>query len=208
MTATLTFQGSLLDSADAAPSFDPAFAGVRRHHLPFGAWVDRLPGWVGAADGLFTTVLETLPWREGTERIRGADVARPRLVAAVDAADLPVGLEVLRDMSSALRARYGVGLDRITCNLYRHGRDSVAWHGDRIARDLPEATVAVVALGEPRPFRLRPRDGGSSMSWPSGRGDLLVMGGSCQRTCEHSVPKVAAAGPRIALMFRHAYDER
>ena len=75
-----------------------------------------------------------------------------------------VGLDVLGDMSAALTARYGVGLDRITCNLYRDGRDSVAWHGDRIARDLPQATVAVVALGEPRPFRLRPRDGGSSMS--------------------------------------------
>jgi alkylated DNA repair dioxygenase AlkB len=96
-------------------------------------------------------------------------------------------------------------LDRITCNLYRDGNDSVAWHGDRIARDLPQATVAVVSLGEPRPFRLRPRGGGSSLSWPAGRGDLIVMGGSCQRTCDHGVPKVAAAGPRIAVMFRHAY---
>jgi alkylated DNA repair dioxygenase AlkB len=96
-------------------------------------------------------------------------------------------------------------LDRITCNLYRDGNDSVAWHGDRIARDLPQATVAVVSLGEPRPFRLRPRGGGSSLSWPAGRGDLIVMGGSCQRTCDHSVPKVASAGPRIAVMFRHAY---
>lgn len=205
MTATLTFQGSLLD-LDAAPSFDRRFSGIRRHRLPAGAWIDRLPGWVAAADGLFTTALDALDWHEGTERIRGTEVARPRLVATARQDRLPARLDVLAEMSEALSERYGVRLDRITCNLYRDGRDSVAWHGDRIARGLPQATVAIVSLGEPRPFRLRPREGGSSMSWPAGRGDLLVMGGSCQRTCEHSIPKVAAAGPRIAVMFRHAYD--
>jgi len=35
-----------------------------------------------------------------------------------------------------------------------------------------------------------------------GDGDLLVMGGSCQRTWQHSVPKVRQAAPRIAIMFR------
>jgi alkylated DNA repair dioxygenase AlkB len=37
-------------------------------------------------------------------------------------------------------------------------------------------------------------------------GDLLVMGGSCQRTWQHCVPKVAHAEPRISVTFRHAYD--
>lgn len=206
MTASLAFQGSLLSAADSAPDIDATFRDIRRHQLPDGAWIDRLPGWVSGADMLFTAALDHLPWREGTERIRGADVPRPRLVTTIDAGALPPQLVLLRRMSEALRSRYGVRLDRVTCNLYRDGRDSVAWHGDRIARDLPEATVAVVSLGEPRPFRLRPRGGGSSLSWPAGRGDLVVMGGSCQRTCEHSVPKVATAGPRIAVMFRHAYD--
>lgn len=206
MTATLSFQGSLLDPPGATPAIDATFAGIRRHRLPERAWIDRLPQWVAAADQLFATAFEALEWREGTERIRGAEVARPRLVATPPADRLPAGLSLLGDMAEALSDRYRVRLDRITCNLYRDGRDSVAWHGDRIARDLREATVAVVSLGEPRPFRLRPREGGSSMSWAAGRGDLIVMGGSCQRTCEHSVPKVAAAGPRIAVMFRHAYD--
>ena len=205
MTATLSFQGSLLD-IDAVPSFDPVFTGIRRHRLPAGAWVDRLPGWVAAADRLFVTALDALEWHEGTETIRGAAVARPRLVASARRDRLPAGLEAIAEMSAALSERYRVDLDRITCNLYRDGRDSVAWHGDRVARELPQATVAIVSLGEPRPFRLRPREGGSSISWPAGRGDLLVMGGSCQRTCEHSIPKVAHAGPRIAVMFRHAYD--
>lgn len=206
MANPLVFQGSLLDTMAAAPGADEDFAGLRRYHLPDGAWVDRLPGWVRGADQLYQAAERHLPWRTGTERIRGVDVPRPRLVAHVDRDTLPPGLELVGELSDLLSGRYGVTLDRISCNLYRDGRDSVAWHGDRVARDLPEATVAIVSLGEPRPFRVRPRGGGSSLSWSVGRGDLLVMGGSCQRTCEHAVPKVASAGPRIALMFRHVSD--
>jgi alkylated DNA repair dioxygenase AlkB len=36
-----------------------------------------------------------------------------------------------------------------------------------------------------------------------GHGDLLVMGGSAQRTWEHAVPKSARpVGPRISIQFR------
>ena len=44
--------------------------------------------------------------------------------------------------------------------------------------------------------------GGPSIGYDLGRGDLLVMGGTCQRTWDHAVPKVARAGPRISLTFR------
>jgi len=63
--------------------------------------------------------------------------------------------------------------------------------------------VALVSVGEPRRLLLRPRGGGRSRSYQFGGGDLLVMGGTCQRTWEHTIPKVARAGPRISLAFRH-----
>ncbi len=45
--------------------------------------------------------------------------------------------------------------------------------------------------------------GGASLRYEIGHGDLLVMGGSCQRTWEHAVPKTSlAVGPRISLQFR------
>ena len=66
-------------------------------------------------------------------------------------------------------------------------------------------SVALVSLGATRPLRLRPTGGGASVSFPLASGDLLVMGGSCQRTWQHSVPKVAASGPRISVQFRHLY---
>jgi alkylated DNA repair dioxygenase AlkB len=205
MERELSLQGSLLDLTGPAEPFDRRFGGIERVELSHDAWIDRQAGWVSRPDDLFLSLLETLDWQDGVERIRGAEVARPRQVANFSATSIPPSLSVINDMSATLSDRYRAELDRITCNLYRDGRDSVAWHGDRIARDLPEATVAIVSLGDDRPFRVRPKGGGSSIGWPAGRGDLIVMGGSCQRTYDHSVPKVAAAGPRIAVMFRHQY---
>jgi hypothetical protein len=167
--------------------------------------VERQIGWATQPDDLFIQLLEHLEWQDGVERIRGEEVPRPRQVATLARDDISTGLETIGEMSDALTRRYDVGLDRITCNLYRDGRDSVAWHGDRVARDLPVATVAILSLGEARTFRIRPKGGGASMGWPAGRGDLIVMGGSCQRTFDHSIPKVSSAGPRIAVMFRHRY---
>lgn len=205
MDRELSFQGSLLDLTEASEPFDLKFGHMERVELSRDAWIDRQSGWVSQPDELFFSLLETLEWEDGVERIRGAEVARPRQVANFSATSTPASLSVIHDMSAALSGRYQVRLDRITCNLYRDGRDSVAWHGDRIARDLPEATVAIVSLGEERQFRVRPKGGGHSIGWPAGRGDLIVMGGSCQRTFDHSVPKIASAGPRIAVMFRHEY---
>jgi alkylated DNA repair dioxygenase AlkB len=41
------------------------------------------------------------------------------------------------------------------------------------------------------------------MKFPVGHGDLIVMGGSCQRTYEHAILKTKhAVGPRISVQFR------
>ena len=63
--------------------------------------------------------------------------------------------------------------------------------------------MAIVSLGAPRQLALRPRGGGPSRRVALGPGDLLVMGGSCQRTWDHAVPKTARpVGPRISVQFR------
>ncbi|MFA9430540.1 alpha-ketoglutarate-dependent dioxygenase AlkB [Egicoccus sp. AB-alg2] len=199
----LAWQGSLLGGR--SPTFDPAMPGLLRHELAAGAWVDHLPGWLAGADEVFATALASLPWGQRTERLHGQELLQPRLTASIPVAEPPAGLEVLAELGRVLDARYGRHFERIGANLYRDGRDSVAWHGDRIARDLPEAVIAIVSVGAARTFRLRPRGGGASLGFSLGNGDLLVMGGSCQRTWQHTVPKVADAGPRISLTYRHAY---
>ena len=108
-----------------------------------------------------------------------------------------------------LRSVYKVQGQGVAAILYRDGADSVAWHGDTIGRSSTQDTmVAVLSLGATRVFALRPRTTGAdgrrtSVRLPQGHGDLLVMGGSCQRTWEHAVPKTARpTGPRISIQFR------
>jgi alkylated DNA repair dioxygenase AlkB len=89
--------------------------------------------------------------------------------------------------------------------LYRDGRDSVAWHGDSIGHQAstPSTLVAIVSLGARRRFLLRPSSGGGSRRFDLGEGDLLVMGGTCQRTWQHAVTKSnRPVGPRISVQFR------
>lgn len=188
-----------LFAAGATAGFDAAFRTLHRTPLAHGAWIDHAPGWVHGHDALFDELESGLPWRRETMKMYDKVVEVPRLLAAVNEHRL---VEQMRD---ALSERYGEPFIYMTAALYRDGNDSVAFHGDTTARDMIEAIVATVSLGAPRRFMLRPTEGGPSLALPLGRGDLVVMGGTCQRTWRHGIPKVASAGPRIALMFRPAW---
>lgn len=203
---TTPLQPTLLDAVDP-PAIDRDFATASVRHLGDGAWVEVVPGWVRGDGALFELVLAASDWSSYEMVMYDEVVTQPRLQTSWHLGDLPTSLDLLRAMSAALSARYRTALPRVSANLYRDGSDSVAWHGDRVARDLPEAVVACVSLGHRRPFRLRPRAGGPSLVLEPGRGDLVVMGGCCQRTWQHCVPKVRDAGPRICVMFREAYRD-
>lgn len=192
----VTWQASLLDGD--APNVDPSFGGLVRHTLDERCWVDVVPGWLAGSDSLLEELLETVSWSQPTWRIYDEEKLQPRLSGRLS--DLP---PVVDDMRAALSTRYGVDFDSVGVNLYRNGRDSVAWHGDRIPKAIVDPTVALVSLGHPRRFLLRPKRGGRSHVFLPGRGDLLVTGGATQREWQHSVPKVASAGPRVSLAFRH-----
>jgi alkylated DNA repair dioxygenase AlkB len=182
---------------------------VEHHDLGDGAWVDLRRSWMAGADRLFDRLDGIVPWQEEERVMYERMVAVPRLVATYGEDDaLPdPSLEHAR---CALNARYGIGrggpLRTVGICLYRDGRDSVAWHGDRIGRRRTDDTVvAIVSLGDTRRLRMRPRGGGISQHFDLGSGDLLVMGGTCQRTWEHSVPKTRRpCGPRISVQFRSA----
>ena len=201
----LVWQPSLL--ATEEPSFDASFAGMQRIDLDDSAWVDYLPGWIRGADELFGRVLEARKWGQRARRMYDQKVREPRLTAPWNArSGEPLEPTILEDIRRSLSKRYGIEFDSIGFNLYRDGRDSVAWHGDRIKKEIEDPIVALVSLGKPRRFLLRPKGGGRSRAFMLGAGDLLVTGGKTQRTWEHSVPKVAHAGPRISLAYRHGLD--
>ena len=202
----LNWQPSLFD-AGLTPRIDEAFASLVRVQLDAESWVDHAGGWVSGSDPLFAELVDSLDWGQRSRQMFDNKVTEPRLTSLWrKSSGRPLLPPVLEDMRTALSARYGIEFDSAGFNLYRDGRDSVAWHGDRIKKGIPQPLVALVSVGEPRKFLLKPREGGSSRTFMLGQGDLLVTGGRTQRTWLHSVPKVATAGPRISIAFRHGLD--
>jgi alkylated DNA repair dioxygenase AlkB len=201
-------QESLLDFGDEPA---PEALAPERTSLSGGAWVDVQRGWLAGSSTLFTRLAERVPWRAERRRMYDRTVDVPRLLCFYGEDDL-LPDPALVACREALSAFYSAELGEpfVTAGLcfYRDGRDSVAWHGDTIGRGSTEDTmVAILSLGEARPLMLRPRAGagehGGSLRYGLGHGDLLVMGGSCQRTWEHAVPKTARPTvPRISVQFR------
>ena len=202
------YQPSMLDLAEQGPTLGPLAGALRRHELSRGAWVDHLPGWVRGSDEVLDTLRHDVPWRAERRTMYDTEVDVPRLLCWY-AAGRPLPHPVLTAARDALTRHYApeLGEPFVTAGmcLYRDGRDSVAWHGDTLGRSAHTDTlVAIVSFGSPRALLLRPRGGGGgSLRFPLGHGDLVVMGGSCQRTWEHAVPKTTRpVGPRVSVQFR------
>ncbi|ROS39595.1 alpha-ketoglutarate-dependent dioxygenase AlkB [Amycolatopsis thermoflava] len=203
MTAGL--QGSLFGQAEECSL--GSLTETRRTELGDGAWIDLRPGWLSGADALFERLAADVPWHAERRRMYDRVVDVPRLLCFYGE-DERLPDPVLDEARAALSRHYGdeLGEPFRTAGLcfYRDGRDSVAWHGDTIGRGSREDTmVAIVSVGAPRSMLLRPRGGGATVRQLLGPGDLIVMGGSCQRTWEHAIPKTnRPVGPRISIQFR------
>ncbi|NYG08136.1 alkylated DNA repair dioxygenase AlkB [Phycicoccus badiiscoriae] len=200
------FQASLLDTGDDI-HLHPLGDGLHRTQLSRGAWVDYRPGWLAGADVLFEALHHEVPWYAERREMYERMVDVPRLLKFYDE-DEPLPHPVLTQAREELSRWYAAQLGEpfVTAGmcLYRDGRDSVAWHGDRVgrAKDL-DTMVGILSIGSARTLSLRPRGGGHSIGFSLGHGDLVVMGGSCQRTWEHAIPKTTkAVGPRISIQFR------
>jgi alkylated DNA repair dioxygenase AlkB len=200
------YQPSMFDVQAVAAGLDRLRGRVTRHVLTAGAWVDHRPGWVRGSDLVLDILLGDIGWRAERRRMYDGTVDVPRLLRWYGPGEaLPH--DVLTEARETLTAYYAdEPFETTGMCLYRDGRDSVAWHGDTNGRSSYQDTmVAIVSFGSPRPLMLRPRGGGGSLRFPLGHGDLIVMGGSCQRTWEHSVPKTARpVGPRVSVQFRAA----
>jgi alkylated DNA repair dioxygenase AlkB len=206
----VSWQGSLFDAdgdplGGAAARVDLSFDRLVRHHLDERSWLDEVPGWLADHDEVFEDLLRRAPWRQRERWMYERRVLEPRMVAAwmgETLTDLPPRLEQVR---VRLSERYGVEFDSVLVNLYRDGRDGVAWHSDTVRKTLTNPIVATVSLGERRRFLLRPGTSGRpTRVFAPGEGDLLVMGGACQHEWQHTVPKVGRAGARMSVTLRHS----
>lgn len=197
-------QASLFGSAE--PEFDPTFAEASRSALGGTSWIEYVPGWLTGSDSLFDDLMDRLDFGQRTgipmyDRL----VDEPRLTAWWHEEDgEPIALPILDDMRMALEDEHGRHFDSIGFNLYRDQNDSVAWHADRHRHHVTDPVIAILSVGESRPFQMRRNEGGASLTWGLGQGDLFVMGGGCQHEWQHTVPKRRRhAGPRLSITFRH-----
>ncbi|MDO8391457.1 MAG: alpha-ketoglutarate-dependent dioxygenase AlkB [Actinomycetota bacterium] len=200
--AELIWQQCLFAFED--PTVDAGFSGLTRTQLDDTSWVDIVPGWLRGADLVFAELVARLPWEQREVTMYQRRLPEPRLTAWWTTTDGLEPLPVLGEARAALTRHYSLPFDSIGCNLYRDGRDSVAWHADRERYEHEDPVVAIISTGTPRVLHIRPKAGGASRTWRLGQGDLLVMGGACQHDYEHCVPKSATVeGPRLSIVFRH-----
>jgi alkylated DNA repair dioxygenase AlkB len=195
-------QGSLFGFDD--PAVDHRFAGGQRTDLDAESWIEHVPLWMTGADLVFAELVARVSWRQRHVVMYNKFLPEPRLSAVWRRGDaVAEPLAVLAEARTALERRYSERFESIGFNYYRDGDDSVAWHGDRDLAPGQPSTIAILSVGVPRPFLLRPAGGGASSGMMLGQGDLLVMGGMCQERWEHCVPKIRqTCGPRISCTYR------
>jgi alkylated DNA repair dioxygenase AlkB len=185
---------------------------VERVELAPNSWIELVPGFARDASDAFEEVHGFVAWGQ-TEVLRYDHYVQENRLGAVVRADAH---PLLRQTDLHLRSRFRVPFTGVAAILYRDGTDFQGLHSDREMRWLDETLIAIVVLGARRPFVLRPRlergipveripagTAPDDVILTPGEGDLLVMGGACQREWLHGVP--AAPGverPRISLTWR------
>jgi alkylated DNA repair dioxygenase AlkB len=167
---------------------------------------------VSDADRLLGTLHGEIAWRQEVAMIMGRKVPIPRLTAwHGEAGYVYSGIAMqpapwtpaLLELKACSEHHAGQGFNSALLNLYRDGRDSVAWHADNEPGLGRDPVIASLSLGATRRFHLKHRRSGERLSLDLGHGSCLIMAGSTQHHWLHQLPKTArAVGPRINLTFR------
>ena len=93
-------------------------------------------------------------------------------------------------------------------NWYLSGAMHCGFHSDDTTQLVPRSPIACVSWGADRRFKVQPKpfknssEDLKSFSTMMSDGDLVVMGGNCQSTHKHAIPKMASAGKRVSYTFR------
>jgi len=157
------------------------------------------------ADKYFNILHDETPWQQRTRKMYDKMVADPRLTAYYGGENGNLWNPTLIEIKQAIENTCNITFDRVLLNLYRDGKDSVAWHSDTLPADGRHHHIASVTFGDTRIFKVRhkSRKDISVLDIPLTHGSFLLMDETMQDQYEHHVPKTARnVGPRINLTFR------
>jgi alkylated DNA repair dioxygenase AlkB len=157
------------------------------------------------ADKYFNTLRNETPWQQRTRKMYDKIVADPRLTAYYGGENGNEWTHTLLEIKQAVENTCNVIFDRVLLNLYRDGKDSVAWHSDTLPADGRHHHIASVTFGDTRIFKVRhkSRKGISVLDIPLTHGSFLLMDETMQDQYEHHIPKTTRnVGARINLTFR------
>lgn len=166
------------------------------------------------SDHLYISLLENTSWQQDQIGMYGKILNVPRLTAWYGSNNQLYtysGITMkanfwtndLLEIKHRIETIAKVNFNAVLLNLYRDGKDSVAWHAD----DEPELglhpTIGSVSFGAARMFKFRHIQDKSLVKVELTSGSFLLMQGSTQHNWEHQIPKTSKKiSPRINLTFR------
>ncbi|XP_060742705.1 alpha-ketoglutarate-dependent dioxygenase alkB homolog 3 [Tachysurus vachellii] len=180
------------------------------------------------ADWMFSKLLAELPWSLKTNYgMMGEAYEEPRLTCWFG--ELPYTYSrsmmqanpqwhpILLNLRQTIEQETSHTFNSVLCNLYRDGKDSIAWHSDDELSLGPQPIIASLSLGDMRVFSLRKKlPPGENRDYtyaekvkiPLSHGTLLIMEGCTQDDWQHQVAKeYHDRGPRVNLTFRTIFPE-
>jgi alkylated DNA repair dioxygenase AlkB len=158
-----------------------------------------------ASDNYYKTLLSESPWQQRMRKMYDKMIPDPRLTAYYGGENGHHWTPMLLEIKAAVEQTTKISFDRVLLNLYRSGKDSVAWHSDNLPANGKHHHIASVTFGDTRIFKVRHklRKDIRQLDIPLTHGSLLLMGETMQEHYQHHVPKTArSVGPRINLTFR------
>jgi len=168
------------------------------------------------SDVIFQNLLTEVNWRQDQIKFYGKEINIPRLTAWYGDSGKsytysnitmnPIAwTPVLLTIKQRIEEREKISFNSVLINLYRDGKDSVAWHSDDEPELGKDPIIASVSFGGVRKFQLRHRFDKTleKVEFNLTHGSLLMMKGKTQEFWQHQIPKTAkSVMPRINLTFR------
>ncbi|NMG60582.1 alpha-ketoglutarate-dependent dioxygenase AlkB [Geitlerinema sp. P-1104] len=167
-------------------------------------------------DKIFQTLFSQVSWKQEKIKCYGKELDLPRLTAWYGdtgkryvysriAMEPEPWIPVLLYIKSRVEDVAQFSFNSVLLNLYRDGRDSIAWHSDDEPELGKQPVIASLSFGGERKFQLRHKvkKEQEKVELNLTHGSLLIMKGKTQEYWQHQIPKTSKpVMPRINLTFR------